>query len=70
MTEQTLTVPEIHCDHCKMSLEGAVGALPGVEHAMVDVEKATISVAFDAPTTIADIVGAIEGQGYDVPAQS
>jgi copper chaperone CopZ len=36
---------------------------------MVDVEKATIAVAFDAPTTIEDIVGAIEGQGYEVPAQ-
>jgi copper chaperone len=69
MTQKTLTVPEIHCDHCKMSIEGAVGALPGVEHAVVDVEKATISVSFDDPATIDDIVGAIEGQGYEVPAQ-
>ena len=30
MTETTLSVPEIHCDHCKMSIEGAVGALDGV----------------------------------------
>ena len=31
MTETTLSVPEIHCDHCKMSIEGAVGALDGVD---------------------------------------
>ena len=30
MTETKLSVPEIHCDHCKMSIEGAVGALDGV----------------------------------------
>jgi len=69
MTEKTLTVPEIHCDHCKMSLEGAVGALPGVERATVDIAQATISVAYDDPATIEAIVGAIEGQGYEVPAQ-
>ena len=27
MTETTLSVPEIHCGHCKMSIEEAVGAL-------------------------------------------
>ena len=69
MTEKTLSVPEIHCDHCKMSIEGAVSALPGVASASVDVDQATVSVAYDGPTTLDDIVGAIEGQGYEVPAQ-
>ncbi|MEX1207473.1 MAG: cation transporter [Acidimicrobiia bacterium] len=70
MNEKTLSVPEIHCDHCKMSIEGAVAALPGVEHATVDIANATVSVAFDDPATIEDIVGAIESQGYDVSAQA
>lgn len=70
MTDNTLSVPEIHCDHCKMSIEGAVSAIPGVERATVDVEKATVSVAFGDPATLDDIVGAIEGQGYEVPAQA
>jgi copper chaperone len=70
MTQKTLSVPEIHCDHCKMSIEGAVSALPGVASATVDVAQATVSVAFDDPATIDEIVGAIEGQGYEVPAQS
>jgi copper chaperone len=70
MNEKTLSVPEIHCDHCKMSIEGAVAALPGVEHATVDVATASVSVAFDDPATIEDIVAAIESQGYDVPAQA
>lgn len=69
MTETTLSVPEIHCDHCKMSIEGAVNALDGVASAEVNVEKATVSVGFDAPASIEGIIGAIEEQGYEVPSQ-
>lgn len=69
MTEKTLSVPEIHCDHCKMSIEGAVAGIPGVQRATVDIDKATVSVAFDDPATMDTIIGAIEGQGYEVPQQ-
>ena len=69
MTDLTLSVPEIHCDHCKMSIEGAVGALDGVAKAEVDVPNATVSVSFDTPSSREAIVSAIEEQGYDVPAQ-
>ena len=69
MTETTLSVPEIHCDHCKMSIEGAVTALEGVASAEVSVEKATVSVGFDAPASIEGIIGAIVEQGYDVPSK-
>lgn len=66
MTDTTLTVPEIHCDHCKMSLEGALGKVAGVKQAAVDVPSATIAVTFDSPATMDDLVAAIEGQGYEV----
>jgi len=70
MTETTLSVPEIHCNHCKMSIEGAVGALEGVTKAEVDVSAATVAVAFEAPADLDAIVAAIEEQGYEVPDQS
>ena len=69
MTDLTLSVPDIHCHHCKMAIEGAVGSLPGVTRAAVDVPSATVSLAFDAPATREQIIGAIESQGYAVPAQ-
>lgn len=69
MTEQTLSVPEIHCDHCKASIEGAVGSLAGVSRTEVDVTSATVLVTFEPPATLQTIVSAIEDQGYDVPAQ-
>ena len=59
MTETTLSVPEITCDHCKNSIEGAVGALDGVASAEVNVEAKTVIVGFDAPASIEGIIGAI-----------
>lgn len=66
MTEIQLTVPDIHCDHCKTALEGAVGDLQGVSHAEVAVVDRVLSVTFDAPAELDDIVAAVESQGYFV----
>lgn len=67
MTSRTLTVPDIHCDHCASSIEGAVGALAGVDNVKVDIAGRTVAVAFDeAAVNLDDIVTAIEGQGYEV----
>ena len=70
MTEIRLSVPEIHCQHCKMSIEWATSAVPGVHRAEVDVPSATVSLAFEPPATLKQIVAAIEGEGYSVPAQA
>ena len=69
MTETSLSVPEIHCDHCKMSIEGAVASLEGVDRAEVDVEAAKVAISFDPPASVEAIVAAIEEQGYEVPPQ-
>lgn len=71
MAEQTtLRVPEVHCDHCVSSIEGAVGKLAGVSQVQVDLEKKAVNVTFDENAVALDlidlIVKTIEGQGYDV----
>jgi copper chaperone len=67
MTEQTLKVPEVHCDHCVSSIEGAVGNLDGVTEVRVDLNAKAVSVVFDESSVRLDkIVETIEGQGYDV----
>jgi len=69
MTTMTISVPEIHCDHCKHSIEGALAPLPGVASARVDVEARTVTVEVDERVTDRSrLVAAIEDQGYDVPA--
>jgi copper chaperone len=70
MTMRTLSVPEIHCGHCKMSIEGAVSAVPGVERVEVDIDASTVDLDYDGTdTTLAAIVEAIEDVGYEVPAR-
>jgi copper chaperone len=69
MTTMTISVPEIHCHHCKHSIEGALVPLPGVASARVDVPARTVMVEVDETVTNrARLVAAIEDQGYDVPA--
>jgi copper chaperone len=69
MTTTTISVPEIHCEHCKRSIEGALAAMPGVRSARVDVDARDVTVEFDeASVDQGRIVAAIEEQGYEVPA--
>lgn len=66
-TQKTLMVPEVHCDNCKTSLEGAVGALGGISTVEVDIPNATIDLDFDEATVTLDTIKtAIEEQGYAV----
>jgi copper chaperone len=66
-TTETISVPEVHCDHCVSSIEGALGPMPGVEEARVDLEARNVTVTFDPHSTSrGDLVAAIEDQGYDV----
>jgi copper chaperone len=65
----TISVPEIHCNHCKHSIEGALAPLPGVASARVDVDARMVTVEVDETVTDRGrLVAAIEEQGYDVPA--
>jgi copper chaperone len=70
MTTATISVPEIHCAHCKTSIEGALAPLPGVSSAEVDVPARSVTVVYDeAAIDQAALVRAIEDQGYEVPGQ-
>ena len=67
MTDVQLQVPEVHCDHCKSSIEGAVGALPGVDTVEVSVSDASVQIAFDEASLPLDMIkSTIEEQGYAV----
>lgn len=67
MVTATLDVPDISCDHCKTSIEGALGPLPGVERALVDIAARTVTVAYDPDALEAsDLRRVIEDAGYEV----
>jgi copper chaperone len=68
MTTKTLSVPGISCDHCKMSIEGAVGELAGVDKVEVDISARTVDLSYDdAAVGLNQIIDAIEEVGYEVP---
>lgn len=67
MSQISLQVPEVHCDHCKSSIEGAVSQLPGVNSVEVAIADATISIDYDeSKGNLDNIKETIEEQGYAV----
>ena len=69
VTTETISVPEIHCEHCRTSIEGGLAPLDGVSRARVDIDARQVTVDYDAATVDrAALVRAIEDQGYDVPS--
>ena len=69
MASTTLSVPEIHCGHCKSAIEGAVGPIDGVRTVEVDVDTRSVRVEHDDAVSVRALVDVIEDQGYDVPDQ-
>lgn len=67
METHTLSVPDISCDHCKTSIEGATTGLSGVAASVVDIPEKTVTITFESDhVALDDIVSAIEEQGYEV----
>jgi copper chaperone len=67
MTTTTLSVPDISCDHCKVSIEGAVGDLAGVSTVDVGIDARTVDLSFDdSAVSLDSIIETIEEQGYEV----
>jgi copper chaperone len=67
MVITTVSVPGVHCDHCKAAIEGAVSRAEGVQRVHVDLQARHVTVDHDADVTdVGELVGLIEDQGYDV----
>ena len=66
MNTTTLNVPDISCGHCKMSIEGAVNELTGIDRVEVSIDAKTVDIAYADDLSIDNIIEAIEEQGYDV----
>ncbi|MFD1064855.1 copper chaperone CopZ [Oceanobacillus locisalsi] len=67
MTNETIQVQGMSCDHCVKAVEGAVGGLDGVDTVNVHLQEGNVDVSFDNEKVKMDeITEAIEDQGYDV----
>jgi len=69
MTTETMTVtaPDISCEHCQRAIEGAVGALPGVDAVRVEIPTKSVQVSYDpARVSRLQIEAAMDDEGYPV----
>jgi len=67
MATDIIRVEGMSCEHCVKAVTQAVGVLPGVTEATVDLEAGTVAVSYDpAQSSLDNIESAIDEQGYEV----
>ncbi|BBO67468.1 metal-binding protein [Desulfosarcina alkanivorans] len=64
MTKATLTVPNISCGHCVSAIENELTEMEGVNSVKADAEDKTVTVQWDAPTTLERIRAALTEINY------
>jgi copper chaperone len=52
MAKETLSVPNISCGHCVMSIKNELSELEGVKTVEGDLEGKSITVEFESPVTL------------------
>ncbi len=67
----TYTAPAISCEHCQRTVEGAVGALPGVSSVHVEIPSKKVQVTYN-PTEVSrdQIEATLDEEGYPVAVAS
>ncbi|HEX6122938.1 MAG TPA: heavy-metal-associated domain-containing protein [Ktedonobacterales bacterium] len=69
--EITLHVPEISCEHCVHTINGALSALPGVERVSTDIPTKTVALRYDpGAVTLERIQAALDEEGYSIATGS
>lgn len=62
--EKKLNVEGMMCMHCKATVEKALGSVPGVTAAAVDLDAGTAAVTCDASVADAELCAAVEKKGF------
>lgn len=65
--EVVLSVPDVSCEHCVRSIDGALSPLPGVESVQTDLATKTVRLRYDpSQTPMTEIEEALDEAGYTV----
>lgn len=65
--EKVLSVPDISCEHCVKTINGALGALPGVESVQTDIPSKSVRLRYDAgKVSMAQIETTLDDAGYTI----
>ena len=65
--ETVLSVPDISCEHCVKTINGTLGALPGVEAVSTDIPTKSVQLRYDpAQISMEQIEASLDDAGYTV----
>ena len=64
MEKTTLSVPNITCDHCIMTIQRELSDVEGVVKVKGDVDKKEITVEWEAPANLEKIKSTLEDINY------
>lgn len=62
--EKKMMIEGMMCNHCKMSVEKVLGAVPGVTTVTVDLEAKTATVVCDGAVADETLFAAVEKKGF------
>jgi copper chaperone CopZ len=68
MDTKTFRVPNIHCNHCVMTIKRELGELEGVASVTGDAETKTVTVQWESPATWDGITALLTEINY-LPAE-
>ena len=64
MEEKTISIPNISCGHCAMTIKRELGDLEGVAEVDVDVAAKKVRIRWNAPADWTKIRAALDEIGY------
>jgi copper chaperone len=67
MTDVVLSVPDVSCEHCVKTINGALGELTGVANVSTDIPTKTVHLSYDpSQTSIEKVEAVLDDAGYTV----
>jgi copper chaperone len=65
--ETVLSVPDISCEHCVKTINGALGAVPGVESVSTDIPTKSVQLRYSpSQVSMEQIEATLDDAGYTV----
>jgi copper chaperone len=64
MEKITLSIPNISCGHCVMTIEREIGELSGVSEVKGDAESKQVTVSWEAPASLEKIKDTLKEINY------
>jgi copper chaperone len=63
----TLSIPDVSCEHCVKTVNGALGELPGVESVSTDIPTKSVHLRYDvSQLSMEKIEEVLDDAGYTV----